>query len=175
MDSDDTHTAVELALAALERNRVANTEMMGAEPFLVKAVTQRNGVVAVVAQSDAMRIPVIVENHGGQWHVPRMLIGSRRQETERKALTSHTGLQEKSFNQSGWPGPDGEPPEISWLAVTGFAALDATSVVVSNELNTFEAIPDDDGFVLCLVRAKHRSRPEVLVHTTDGRAVHAGP
>lgn len=175
MDSDDTRTAVELALAALEHNRAANTEMLGAEPFLVKAVAQRDGVVAVVAHNDVMRIPVIVENHDGAWHVPQMLIGSRQQEAERKALTSHMGLQEKSFKRSGWSGTDGEPPEISWLAVTGFAARDATRVVVSNELDTCEAIPGDDGFVLCLVRAKHSSRLDVLVHTTNGRVVHAGP
>ncbi|QSE41321.1 hypothetical protein JXX30_00325 [Rhodococcus erythropolis] len=101
MDSDDTRTAVELVLAALEHNRAANTEMLGAEPFLVEAVVQRNGVVAVVAHNDVMRIPVIVENHDGTWHVPRMLMGSRQQGAERKDLTDQMGLQEKSFKQSG--------------------------------------------------------------------------
>lgn len=175
MDSDDASVAVELALAALERNRVANSDMMGAEPFLVKAVAQRGEVVAVVAQSDLMRISVIVENHEGTWRVPQMLVGSRQLEAERKALTSHMGLQEMTFKQSRWPGSDGEPAEISWLAVTGLPARDATRVVVSNELDTFEAIPGDGGFVLRLVRAKHRSRPDVVVHTSDGCAVHAGP
>lgn len=47
MGSDDAYVAVELALAALKRNRIANSEMLGAEPFLVKAVVQRDGVVAV--------------------------------------------------------------------------------------------------------------------------------
>ncbi|MDV6278775.1 hypothetical protein R3Q06_36020 [Rhodococcus erythropolis] len=71
MDSDDTQTAVELALAALERNRVAHSDMLGAKLFLVKAVAQRDGVVVVVAQSDVLRIPVIAENPTENGMCPR--------------------------------------------------------------------------------------------------------
>lgn len=43
---------MELTLVALERNRVTNSDMFDGDPFLVKAVAQRDGVIAVVAQSD---------------------------------------------------------------------------------------------------------------------------
>ena len=43
---------MELTLVALERNRVTNSDMFDAEPFLARAVAQRDGVIAVVVHSD---------------------------------------------------------------------------------------------------------------------------
>lgn len=177
MDDIDPSAAIDLALGQLERQRAVHVEMMGAEPFAVLAHVQRPGAVATVLQNDTMQVTVVVDHHEGAWRMPTMLNGTVRRTTERAPETGPIGLQAKNVKKVHWPQSDPKDTDTEryWIAVTGLAANDVDHVVVTGTIDTFRAVPDDDGLVLALIRAADKSTPVIVVHTKDGREVPAKP
>lgn len=163
MQGATKHPAIAAAFATVDEDRAFT--LCG---FLVR----EDDAAAVLLSDGATRCVVIVENRAGRWQSPTMLGETEWNPSERPSVTDEPwAIGQASFSQSGWPGPDGMPPTTAWLAVSGLAATDALSVVLTTDLESHEVAVTGDGVVLALVRAPWRARPKITVRTTCGDEV----
>lgn len=137
---------------------------------------RKDEAAAVLLSDGVNRRVIIVENRGGEWESPPMIGETDWNPSERPTVTDEWwALGQATRTQSGLPEPNSMPPITAWLAVTGLAAPDVKSVVVTTDLDSHEVGVSNDGVVLALVRAPWRARPTITVWTTHGPVVRRAP
>lgn len=145
------------------------------------AVLARDEIAAVLLESRDNRFVVFVPREGGDWVAPGMTSGTpRRMRDQQEPVTGHVPLAGLAGRGFATAGPDGEPQEFGWFAVTGQAAADAVEVSSATSVDTVSEPVGDNGLVFAVVRTRMVERPNglltfekptILVHTRDGRSV----
>lgn len=141
--------------------------------FQLLAVAQREEAVVALFQGEdgglSVKRLVIVEQRDGEWRLPGVVGGTPRSDEPRRATTvSSEPFADVGLTQSGWPGPDGGPPNIAWTALTGVAAADVSAVRVETEHDQTTVEVGTDGRFLALVRAGWNTAPRIAVRMSDG-------
>lgn len=159
MELDRSHPAIRLA-----------EQVVGDQSWTVTDVLERdNQAVLVEFRRPGERQTVILSAKDGEWVMPGV-VSTKAQAVPNRSLATlrHTPFEHSGTRATGWPGPDGGPPATFWMTVDGFAAADAESVEVFTDLDRHEAVINEDGSFLTLVRAQHREIPRIRLRMVSG-------
>ncbi len=158
-----SHPAVDVAVDALTGSGGA------ARPV---AAIERDGVVAVLAETPTIQAVVFVEHRDGEWTPPKLVNGHPRREIIRPATTGGIApITRLCRKRVGPPVAPGATPEWTWFAATGTAAEDAVSVTITSSVDTHQVEVGADGLVFAVVRVNTDDEPAIVVRTRDGREV----
>lgn len=153
---------------------VAVLNALGNGALAVKTVVLRGDDVAAVAVEEPTRsIVVVCERHGEAWDVPSSVGGSGGtfcgEPSERPDVTEPVEpVVNLISGQTGAPQHGTERPLAGWMHVAGVAARDAVSVHVVTEVDSHQAVVEDDGFFLALVYAPCACSPSIHVEDHAG-------
>lgn len=141
-----------------------------ARVFAAMAQTAGGAKPAGLRKGEGRRMGIEDSHRDGVWEKPGLVTVVAKEVPEQRRATTLPGpaLEPVSMRASGWPGPDGGPPETVWLTVNGVAAADVEAVELLTDLDRHEARVQSDGSFLTLVRARRREEPRVRLHLTTG-------
>lgn len=164
-------------MATVEHPAAALVEAMLADAGLglhPARLVDRGDVVAVQLESPDREIIAFVDGgETGQWNTPILGSGTLRQ-TQELARAQHTTagrpLERLTRKRATLPGRRAADAQ-EWWAMKGLAADDAARVRVVSTTDSWDAIPDEGGYVFAAVRVQPGEAPTVTVSTVDGRDV----
>lgn len=141
---------------------------------VVDSLSRDDEAVVVDLRRDGERLLFLSVARDGEWVRPGLVASSGKPIPEERpaATLPLEPLQGLGTRGSGWPGPDGGPPEKVWMSVEGFAAADVVAVEVTTSLDRHQADVRADGSFLTLVRAHRRQNPDLRLRLADGDERH---
>jgi hypothetical protein len=160
MKIDASHPALGLARELFSAEGWEITDALGRDDEAVVVELRRSG----------RRLLFVSVARDGAWHRPGLATDTHEPVPEQRKPTTTIGseLDPVGVQGSGWPDPDGTPPETAWMTINGFAAADVESITVSTGIDHHEATLGPDGSVLTLVRNRRHQPLRVHLHLTTG-------
>lgn len=149
-------------------------ELFGKDGWEIADALARDDEAAVVElRRHGMRQLFSAIARNGAWERPGVVAVIPKKVPERRRPETLPGpaLEPVGIHGSGWPGPDGGPPDKVWLTVNGFAAADVGAVELVTDLDRHAAPVQPDGSFLTLVRARRRQKLRIRLHLTTGETL----
>jgi hypothetical protein len=165
MEIDASHPALGLARDLFSAEGWEVTDALGRDDEAVVVELRRSG----------RRLLFVSVARDGAWHRTGLATGNDEEVPERRRPLTVAGWEfdPVGVQGSGWPDPDGTPPETTWMTINGFAAADVESITVSTGIDHHEATLGPDGSVLTLVRNRRHQPLRVRLHLTTGETLEA--
>lgn len=140
---------------------------------ITDALRRDDEAVVVELRRSGMRLLFVVVAQDGAWHRPDLVTRSPQAvpEPRRSVTVPGAALEPAGVQGSGWPGPDGDPPETVWVTINGFAAADVEGITVSTTVDQHAANVMPDGSFLTLVRSRRREQPSIRLHLIAGETL----
>ena len=140
---------------------------------ITDALGRDDEAVVVELRSSDRRLLFVSMAQDGAWHRPDLVtkISQTVPEPRRSVTVPGSALEPAGVQGSGWPGPDGGPPETIWVTINGFAAADVEGITVSTAIDHHAATVGSDGSFLTLVRSRRGEEPRIRLHLITGEAL----
>ena len=140
---------------------------------ITDALGRDDEAVVVELRGSGMRLLFVSVAQDGAWHRPDLAtrVPQTVPEQRRPVTVPGSALESAGVQGSGWPGPDGGPPETVWFTINGFAAADVEGISVSTAIDHHAATVGPDGSFLTLVRGRRRERPSIRLHLLTGETL----
>lgn len=140
---------------------------------ITNALGRDDEAVVVELRCGGRRLLFVAVAQDGEWRRPDLVTRTSQTVPERRRPATVPGraVESAGLHGSGWPGPDGDPPETRWVTINGFVAADVEGVTVSTDIDHHDATVGPDGSLLTLVRSRRRVQPRIRLHLLTGETL----